>query len=88
MPELNEIVIREHDQLAGVKRVSLFPSSALRIIDESISPATTYIGLAAPGTSTSSLKAWFIEKIVVSGTTTTITHASDSWDNRALAIYS
>lgn len=88
MPELNEMTIREHDQIAGIKRVTLFPASAKRII-ETPSSTITYVGVAAPGTATSTLKSWLIEKIDTSvANTTTITHATDSWDNRATATYS
>ena len=74
---------RVHDQVAGINRVTLFPASSQRIIDESGAPGTTYIGVAAAGAATSLAKGWLIEKIVVSGTTTTITHAVDAWDNRS-----
>jgi hypothetical protein len=88
MPELNEAYIREHDQVAGTHRVTLFPASAKRLIDEA-SSTLTYVGVAAPGTATSTEKAWLIEKISVSGSVTTITHATDkAWDDRATATYS
>lgn len=87
MSELNEIQNREHDQIAGIKRVSLFPATAKRIIDVATTNIT-YIGIAAPGTATGIAKAWLIEKVDVSvANTTTITHATDSWDNRASATY-
>lgn len=88
MAETNEITNREHDQIAGIKRVTLFPASSKRIID--IATANiTYIGIAAPGTATSTAKAWLIEKVDVSvANITTITHATDSWDNRGTATYS
>jgi hypothetical protein len=86
--ESNEIAIREHDQIAGVKRVTLFPATATRIV-ETPSSTVTYVGVAAAGTATSTLKAWLIEKIDTSvSNTTSITHATDSWDNRATASYS
>jgi predicted component of type VI protein secretion system len=87
MAEINEINIREHDQIAGVKRVTLFPATAKRMID-AVDSSTTYVGVAAPGTSTSDTKAWLLEKIVTASTITTITHATDSWDNRLVANYS
>lgn len=82
MSESNEIQNRTHDQIAGLNRVSLFPATAKRVIDESGAPATTYIGVAAAGTATSAAT-WLMEKIVVSGTTTTITHATGVFDDRA-----
>lgn len=86
MSELNEIANRTFDQIAGVSRVALLPTVAKRIIDESGAPGTTYVGVTAPGTATSTAT-WIIEKIVVSGATTTITHATDAWDNRSTASY-
>ena len=87
MAELNEIANREHDQIAGIKKVSLFPATSKRII-ESPSATITYVGVAAPGTATSALKSWLIEKIDTSvANTTSITHATDSWDNRAITTY-
>lgn len=87
MAEINEIANRTYDAIAGTKRVTLFPASAKRII-ETASATITYVGIAAPGTATSVLKAWLIEKIDTSVTgTTTITHATDSWDNRAITTY-
>lgn len=78
---------REHDPIAGLGRVSLFPASSLRIIDTS-SSTVTYIGVAAANTATSAIGAWLIERITVSGTTTTIDHATDAWDNHSTsAIY-
>lgn len=82
MAELNEMTIREHDRVSGSKRVSLFPSTAQTIIDEAEAPNTTYVGVAPSGAATSS-GVWLITKIVVSGATTTITHATDAWDHRA-----
>jgi hypothetical protein len=87
MSEINEIANREHDQIAGVKRVSLFPATAKRIV-EVASATITYIGVAAPGTATSVPSAWLIEKIDTSVTdTTTITHATGKWDDRAVLTY-
>lgn len=82
MAELNEITNREHDRIAGTKRVTLFPATAKRLIDTSVTNII-YIGVAAPGTATS-ITAWLIEKVdsTVSNTIT-ITHATDAWDNRA-----
>ena len=86
MAEVSEITNREHDQITGAKRVSLFPSTAKKIIDEAGAPAVTYLGWAAPGTATSA-STWFVELITVSGTTTTFTHATGIWDNRASLTY-
>lgn len=86
MSEVSEIENRTFDQVAGTRRVTLFPATALRIIDESGAPATTYIGVAAPGTA-QSLSAWLVERISVSGTTTTIDHATGAWSGRAALAY-
>lgn len=63
---------------------------ALKQIIEDLS-GTTYIGEAPVGTPTSA-PYWRIQKIVVSGSTTTITWASSKfdqiWDNRASLSYS
>lgn len=87
MSELNEVANRQADQIAGVGRVSLLPNSAQRIIDTSVA-GTIYIGVSAPGTAQGAAKSWFLEKVLTSGTTITITHAVDSWTNRASAAYS
>ncbi len=88
MAESNEIENRVHDQIAGTNRVTLFPATARRLIDESSAPTTTYIGVAASGTANSAAKGWLIERIGVSGTTTTIEHATGDWDSRASLSYS
>jgi hypothetical protein len=85
--EINEIANRTFDQIAGITRVSLSPATAQRIIDSATS-GTIYIGVAGAGITTSDPKAWLVERIVVSGTTVTITHATGSWDNRASLSYS
>ncbi len=82
MSEANERGNRVHDQIAGIDRVTLFPATSKRIIDESGAPGTTYIGVAYAGAATAATT-WLIERITVSGTTTTIDHATDAWDNRA-----
>lgn len=88
MAESNEIANRIHDQIAGVNRVTLFPATAKRII-EVASSTITYVGVAAAGTATGTLKAWLIEKIDTSvANTTTITHATGAWDDRASLSYS
>lgn len=64
---------------------------ALKQIIEDLGTGTTYIGEAPVGAATSSAS-WRIQKIVVSGGTTTITWASSKfdqiWDNRASLSYS
>lgn len=58
-----------------------------------VSGSDTYVGQAPIGTATSSAL-WKIQKISVSGTTTTITYADGNtsadniWDNRASLTYS
>ena len=76
----------EHDELFHSKRVSDIGNDNQIIIDESV-VGTTYIGNGARGLATSQT-GWVLTKIVVSGTTTTITHAIDSWDNATTATYS
>lgn len=78
---------KEHDSLLLGKRVIDVGTDDKTIIDESGAPATTYTGRAGRGVATSSA-GWLLTKIAVSGTTTTITHAIDSWDNRLGATYS
>lgn len=88
MSEVSEITNREHDQIAGIKKVTLFPASSQRMIDTT-SSTITYVGVAAAGKATSASKSWLIEKIdTTSSTLTIITHATDSWDNRASASFS
>lgn len=85
--EPKEITNWEHDNIIAAKRVELAGTSLQTIIDES-TDGTTYVGKGARGLATSAT-GWLIEKIVVGGTTTTITHAIDAWDNRATtAVYS
>lgn len=55
------------------------------IVDEA-DASNVYVGQAAPGSATSD-SAWRIKKINVSGSTTTITWAFGSWDNRATLSY-
>jgi hypothetical protein len=86
MSELNEVANRVHDQVAGINRVTLFPATSKRIVDEAGAPGTTYVGVAAAGTATSD-SAWLVERITVSGTTTTIDHATGVWDDRASLSY-
>lgn len=86
MSEVSEMANREHDQIAGIKRVTLFPATSKRIIDAS-SSTVTYVGVAAAGTATGTANSWILERITVSGTTTTIDHATDAWDNRSTATY-
>lgn len=86
MSELNEIANRTHDPIAGINRVTLFPASSKRVIDEASAPGTTYVGVAAAGAATSA-SAWLIERITVSGTTTTIEHATGVFDDRASLTY-
>lgn len=85
MSETNEIANRVHDQVAGINRVTLFPATSKRIVDAS-GASVTYVGVAAPGTATSS-SSWLVEKVSVSGDTTTITHATGTWDDRASLTY-
>lgn len=87
MSESNEIANRTYDPIAGIRRVTLFPATSLRIIDESGAPSVTYVGVAAAGTAQGATKSWLLERISVSGTTTTIDHAVDTWTNRASASY-
>ena len=78
---------RTYDDSAGIRRVTLFPAYSKRLI-ETPDANTTYVGVASPGTSMSAKNAWILEKIDTSVTnTTSITHATDSWDNRATATY-
>ena len=78
---------KEHDSLFFAKRVTNVGSDLQTIVDESVA-GTTYIGHGARGLATSS-NGWLIDKIVVDGTTTTITHAIDAWDNaKTTAVYS
>jgi len=65
---------------------------ALKTIVEDLGTGTTYIGEAVPNTATSAA-GWRVQKIVVSGGTTTITWAGGGsrfdqiWDNRASLTY-
>jgi hypothetical protein len=78
----------EHDYLFNAKQITDVGSDRQTIVDESAAPATTYVGLGARGIATSAT-GWLLTKIVVSGATTTITHAIDSWDSRSTtAVYS
>lgn len=77
---------KEHDALFEAKRVTDVGSDDQTIIDESVT-GTTYIGRAGRGVATSA-SGWLLTKIVESGTDTTITHAIDTWVNRAGATYS
>jgi hypothetical protein len=86
MAELNELSNREHDQIAGIKRVTLFPATSLRLIDESGAPSTTYVGVAAAGTAQAD-NAWLVERISVSGTDTMIDHATGAWSDRGILTY-
>lgn len=87
MAETNEIENRTFDQVAGIRRVTLFPATSKRKVDT----ATTnivYVGVAAAGSATSDTKAWILEKIDTTvSNIITITHATDAWDNRATASY-
>lgn len=87
MAESNEILNRVHDQVAGINRVTLFPATSKRLVDYSDS-SNIYVGVAAAGTATSALKSWLIERISPTVGSVSITHATDSWDNRASAAYS
>ena len=77
----------EHHYPLAAKRVTNVGSDLQTIVDEAGAPATTYVGKGARGLATAS-DGWFLKRIVVSGTTTTITHAIGSWNNRATATYS
>jgi len=70
---------KEHDSLFLAKRITDVGSDDQTIIDKSVTN-TTYIGRAGRGVATSDT-GWILTKIVKSGTTTTITHAIDAWDN-------
>lgn len=85
--EPKEIENWQHSEVLAAKRVTQVGSDLQTIVDESSAPTTTYVGKGARGLATSST-GWLLEKIAVSGTTTTITHAINSWDNRASASYS
>jgi hypothetical protein len=78
---------KEHDSLFKAKRITDVGSDNQVIVDEAAAPATTYVGTVGRGIATSA-SGWLIKKIVVSGTTTTITHAIGIWDNRASETYS
>ena len=78
---------KEHDSLLLGKRVVDVGTDDQMIIDESVTN-TTYIGRAGRGVATATT-GWLLTKIVKSGTTTTITHAVDAWDNAlTTAVYS
>ena len=78
---------KEHDSLFMAKRVVTTGSDNQVIIDKSVT-GTTYFGFGARGIATSAT-GWLIKKMVKSGTTTTITHAVDAWDNaKTTAVYS
>ena len=77
---------REHQYSLKAKRITNIGSDMQVIIDESTA-GTTYIGKAVKALAESTT-GWLLTKIVESGTTTTITHAIDSWSNRATATYS
>ena len=70
---------------------SIINSQLKTLIDEA-SPTVTYLGFAAPNSLTS-LAIWRIQKIVVSGTVTSILWADGNnkfdniWDNRASLSY-
>ena len=85
--EIKELFNAIYDALFRALRVTDVGSDNKVLVDESAAPATTYVGSVARGTAASAT-GWLLTKIVVSGTTTTITHAIDNWDNRATATYS
>ena len=80
-----EISRWEHNNVVVGKRITDVGTNLQIIVDEAVA-GTTYIGRGAQGLATATT-GWLLEKIVVSGTTTTITHAIDSWDNRITATY-
>lgn len=85
MSTSQEISNREHDQIAGVKRVSLFPATSLKKIDAS-GVTVIYIGVAAAGTADSAEKAWLLERVTVA-TPVVIDHAVGTWTTRASVTY-
>lgn len=84
--ESNEVLGNVFDATTGSLRINGVSSDRQVIIDKSVT-GTTYFGFGARGLATSD-NGWLIKKMVKSGTTTTITHAIDAWDNRISAIYS
>lgn len=86
----------EHGRVGGVSTSQGFKFTRgvdeISYIDEA-SSTITYIGKAAIGTATSAAS-WQIQKILVSGTVTSITYAGGTdnydqiWDNRASLSYS
>jgi hypothetical protein len=76
---------KEHDSVLRAKRITDAGSDNKILVDEAIA-GTTYVGSVARGTANSTT-GWLLTKIVESGTDTTVTHAIDSWDNRAGATY-
>lgn len=75
-----------YDSLFHAIQVTDVGSDKQTIVDESAAPATTYVGSGARGLAVGDT-GWVLTKIVVSGTTTTITHAIDTWSARATATY-
>lgn len=78
--------------MASVKSNVAVPAPVIRKIDQ-VDPNNIYIGLAKPGTATSSAD-WLIQKISTSSNIITITFASGTqafdkvWDSRASYSYS
>ena len=73
----------------AMNTVNIWDGALKTIVDESTA-GTTYIGEAVPGTATSTAT-WRIQKVVVSGTTTTIAWGGGGkfdqvWDNRATTV--
>lgn len=92
----NVIDMAEHGRAGGVSTGDGFKNTRdveeKGIVDK-VDSSTTYVGSAKLGASTSA-GVWQIIKIVLSGTTTTITHADGDakydnvWDDRASLSYS
>lgn len=86
MSESNEIANRTFDQIAGVSRVAIGTSTQQQLIDTEL--PIYYIGTAYAGASQSDTKSWLLEKVDLTSNPYVITHATDSWANRASATYS
>jgi hypothetical protein len=72
--------------VSGVS-INISQSPFQKLIDEAGAPATTYVGQSAAGTAQGT-SAWTVERITVSGTTTTIQHGFGTWTGRAGLSYS
>ncbi len=89
MSEYNEIANREHDQIAGGKRVTSIPGTHQTRVEYDASGFVIYTGISAAGNGSSTLRAWLIKKLTndSSGNPTLLQTATGAWDDRASLTY-